>query len=139
MGGMRRSRATRKTSRGYALLDVALALTIFALTVTSLAVLLQRIVDTSDSFARDRLIQGKIQSLITEAKFKPVQDMNSEIQDESLDATFRTFVEPLNLSNVDGEGLEDLYQLTVIAQFEDEGGSQEEVAQLFLYLPEEAQ
>lgn len=139
MGGMREKGATRRTCRGYALLDVALALTVFALTVTSLAVLLQRIVDTSDSFARDRLIQGKIQSLITEAKFKPVQDMNSEVQDESLDAIFRTFVEPLNLSNVDGEGLEDLYQLTVIAQFEDEGGSQEEVAQLFLYLPEESQ
>lgn len=139
MGGMRAKSATRRTCRGYALLDVALALTIFALTVTSLAVLLQRIVDTSGSFARDRLIQGKIQSLITEAKFKPVQDMNSEIRDESLDATFRTFVEPLNLSNVDGEGLEDLYQLTVIAQFEDEGGSQEEVTQLYLYLPEESQ
>lgn len=139
MGGMRGKGATRRTCRGYALLDVVLALTVFALTVTSLAVLLQRIVDTSDSFARDRLIQGKIQSLITEAKFKPVQDMNSEVQDESLDAIFRTFVEPLNLSNVDGEGLEDLYQLTVVALFEDEGGSQEEVAQLFLYLPEESQ
>jgi type II secretory pathway pseudopilin PulG len=122
--------------QGYALLDVALALTIFAFSITSLVVLLQRTVDTSASFARDRLIQSAIDSYMTETKRKPVREMNGEYFDEALGITFRAEVEDLELANADGGGLKDLYKLTVTAEFEDDGGTQEEVAELFIYQPE---
>ena len=123
--------------RGYALLDVVLALAIFSIAVTSLVVLLQKNIDTSASFARDRLIQNGIDSFLTETKRKPVKEMNGEFFDEALDVNFRAEVESLELSNVDGDGLKDLYKLTVTAEFEDEGGPQEEVAELYIYQPEQ--
>lgn len=115
---------------------MALALTIFAFSVTSLVVLLQRTVDTSASFARDRLIQSGIDSFLTETKRKPVREMSSEYTDELLEVTYRAEVLPLELSNADGQSLEDLYQLVVTAEFEDDGGPQQEVAELIIYQPE---
>ena len=132
MGGMKTG-----NNKGYALLDVALALTIFAFSITSLVVLLQQITDTSSSYARDRLIQAGIESILTETKRKPVREMNGEFLDEELEVTFRTEVQDLDLSNADGNGLKDLYKLTVTATFEDAGGTQEETAELYIYQPEE--
>ena len=125
-----------KTAGGYALLDVVLALAIFSIAVTSLVVLMQKNIDTSASFARDRLIQNGIDSFLTETKRKPVKEMNGEFFDEGLDVNFRAEVESLELANVDGDGLKDLYKLTVTAEFEDEGGPQVEVAELYIYQPE---
>ncbi len=121
---------------GYALLDVPLALTIFAVYVTGLVLLLQKTADTSAAYARDRLIQHALDGLVAETKRKPVRDMSGEFTDEALDVTFRTEVTPLDLSNADGDTLKDLYQLTVTAEFEDEGGLQQEVAQVYIYQPE---
>lgn len=131
MGGLSDSK-----DGGYALLDVALALTIFAFAITSLVVLLQKITDTSSSYARDRLIQSGIDSFMTETKRKPVKEMNSEYFDEALEINFRAEVEELDLANIDGNGLDDVYKLTVTAEFDDEGGPQEEVAEVFIYQPE---
>jgi len=126
----------RETEAGYALLDIALALTIFAFSVTALVVLLQRTVDTSSSFARDRLIQSSINSFMKETKRKPVREMNSEYYDENLAVNFVAEVEELDLANIDGDGLEDLYKLTITAEFDDEGGPQQEVAEVYIYQPE---
>ncbi|MDF1814495.1 MAG: hypothetical protein P1V20_19975 [Verrucomicrobiales bacterium] len=131
MGGLK-----TKHNQGYALLDVALALTIFAFSITSLVVLLQQITNTSASYARDRLIQSSIESFLTETKRKPVKEMNSEYFDEALSINFRAVVEQLNLSNAEGNSLKDVYKLVVTAEFEDDGGPQEETAELFIYQPE---
>lgn len=136
MGGMKISETQKVGKFGYALLDVVLALAIFSIAVTALVVLMQKNIDTSASFARDRLIQNGIDSFLTETKRKPVKEMNGEYFDEGLDVNFRAEVESLELANVDGAGLKDLYKLTVTAEFEDEGGPQEEVAELYIYQPE---
>jgi hypothetical protein len=122
--------------QGFALLDVALALTIFAFTITSLVVLLQKITDTSASYARDRLIQSGIDSFLTETKRKPVTEMSGEFVDEALGVTYTALVEPADLADAEGNALTDLYKLTVTAAFQDEGGPQEEVAELYIYQPE---
>lgn len=133
MGGVIKS---NRQQQGYALLDVALALTIFAFSITSLVVLLQQITDTSSSYARDRLIQSALDSYLTETKRKPVREMGGEYYDEALEINFRAEVVPLELANADGNGLKDLYKLVVTAEFEDDGGPQEEVAELYIYQPE---
>lgn len=122
---------------GYALLDVILAVTVFAFWGVGLITLLQKISDTSNSYSRDRLIQYQLESILTEMKHRPVEEMTMERLDEDLDVTFRTTVEPLNLANIDGETLEDLYQLTATATFMDSGGEQVETARLTIYQPEE--
>lgn len=122
---------------GYALLDVILAVTVFAFWGVGLITLLQKISDTSNSYSRDRLIQYQLESILTEMKHRPVEEMTMERLDEDLNVTYRTTVEPLNLANIDGETLENLYQLTATATFMDSGGEQVETARLTIYQPEE--
>lgn len=124
-------------SGGYALLDAILAVTVFAFWGAGLVALLQKVSDTSNSYARDRLIQYQLESLLTEMKHRPVEEMTVERFDEAMDVTFRTTVEPLSLANVDGDALEDLYQLTATATFMDSGGEQVETARIFIHQPQE--
>ncbi len=127
----------KRVCRAYALLDVILAVTVFAFWGVGLITLLQKISDTSNSYSRDRLIQYQLESILTEMKHRPIEEMNTERLDEDLQVTFRTSVEPLNLANIDGETLENLYEITATATFNDSGGEQVETARLTIYQPEE--
>ena len=127
----------RSRVRGYALLDVILAVTVFAFWGVGLITLLQKISDTSNSYSRDRLIQYQLESLLTEMKHRPIDEMVVERYDEALEVTFATILEPSTLANIDGEALEDLYDLVATATFTDSGGEQTETARLTIYQPEE--
>ncbi len=126
----------RSTTRGYALLDVVLAVALFSLTVTGLVGVLQSINETSTELARDRMIQHRIVSLLAETKRLPVSAMTSERHDEVTDITYRTFVESIQVDNGEGKELSDLYLLTAEAAFVGEGGEQVESAELIIYQPE---
>ena len=132
MGGM----IGNGNSRGYALLDVVLAVALFALTVTGLVGVLQSINETSAELARDRMIQHQLTSLLAETKVMPVSSMNSERLDEVTDITYRTYVEEMELDNGEGNALSDLYMLTAEAVFMDSGEPQTETARIIVYQPE---
>lgn len=132
MGGM----IVNRNSRGYALLDVVLAVALFALTVTGLVGVLQSINETSAELARDRMIQHQLTSLLAETKVMPVSSMNSERLDEVTDITYRTFVGEMEVDNGEGNALSDLYMLTAEAVFMDSGEPQTETARIIIYQPE---
>ncbi len=132
MGGM----IVNGNSRGYALLDVVLAVALFALTVTGLVGVLQSINETSAELARDRMIQHQLTSLLAETKVMPVSSMNSERLDEVTDITYRTFVGEMEVDNGEGNALSDLYMLTAEAVFMDSGEPQTETARIIIYQPE---
>ena len=132
MGGM----IVNGNSRGYALLDVVLAVALFALTVTGLVGVLQSINETSTELARDRMIQHQLTSLLAETKVMPVSSMNSERLDEVTDITYRTFVGEMEVDNGEGNALSDLYMLTAEAVFMDSGEPQTETARIIIYQPE---
>lgn len=132
MGGM----IVNGNSRGYALLDVVLAMALFALTVTGLVGVLQSINETSAELARDRMIQHQLTSLLAETKVMPVTSMNGERLDEVTDITYRTYVEEMEVDNGEGNALSDLYMLTAEAVFMDSGEPQTETARIIIYQPE---
>ncbi len=132
MGGM----IVNGNSRGYALLDVVLAVALFALTVTGLVAVLQSINETSAELARDRMIQHQLTSLLAETKVMPVSSMNSERLDEVTDITYRTLVGEMEVDNGEGNALSDLYMLTAEAVFMDSGEPQTETARIIIYQPE---
>lgn len=132
MGGM----IVNGNSRGYALLDVVLAVALFALTVTGLVSVLQSINETSAELARDRMIQHQLISLLAETKVMPVSSMNSERLDEVTDITYRTYVEEMEVDNGEGNALSDLYMLTAEAMFMESGEPQTETAKIIIYQPE---
>jgi len=122
---------------GYALLDVILAVAIFAIAVTGLVGFLQRINDTSASFARDRLVQYGLEAILTEAQRKPVSEMTATVRDEDLGVTYQTTVTPYQVDNGEGAELSDLYLVEVTGTFLDDGGEQVERAELIVHRPEE--
>ncbi len=119
------------------MLDVVLSVALFALTVTGLISVMQRINEPSASFARDRLIQGKLASLLAETRRLPVTAMTSDVFDETLDIQFRTYVEAYEIDNGEGEALTDLYLLTAEALFVDDGGEQTERVSVLIHRTDE--
>jgi len=132
MGGVKPKTGTA----AYALLDVILAVAIFAIAVTGLVGFIQKIGDTSSAFAKDRLIQYGLEAALAEAKSKPVNEMTAEVFDEVLGVNYQTTVESLELDNGEGAALKDLYTLKVIASFVDDGGQQTETMEVFIHQPE---
>ena len=133
MKGYRPSFALQK---GYALLDVVLAVALFAITATGLMQVMQRVSETSSGFARDRLIQTQLEGLLAERRKVGIEAMTTEVFDELTNVTYRTYVEPLEVNNGEGKELRDLYKLTAEATYIDDGGDQVEKAELIIYQPE---
>ena len=106
--------------RGYALLDVVLAVALFAITATGLMQVMLRVSETS----------------LAEKRKLGVEAMTSEMVDALTGITFRTFVEPYEVDNGEGSELTNLYRLTADATYTDDGGEQVEKAELIIYVPE---
>ena len=133
---MKRNPTSPSLQNGYALLDVVLAVALFAITATGLMQVMQRVSETSSGFARDRLVQTQLEGLLAERRKMGIEEMTTEVLDELTNVTYRTYVEPLQLDNGEGKELSDLYKLTAEATYLDEGGEQVEKAELIIYQPE---
>ncbi len=133
---MKKYHPNQAVRAGYALLDVILAVALFAITVTGLMRVMQRVNETSSGFARDRYIQQQLEGLLSERRKMTVEEMNYNMTDELSGVAFRTFVESFTVDNGEGNELTDLYKLTAEATFLDDGGEQIERAELIIYQPE---
>lgn len=133
---MKRRLTSSSSHQGYALLDVVLAVALFAITATGLMRVMQRVSETSSGFARDRLIQTQLEGLLSERRKAGIEAMTTEVFDELTNVTYRTYVEPFEVDNGEGNELRDLYKLTAEATYLDEGGEQVEKAELIIYQPE---
>lgn len=133
MGGMKKP----ENNAAYALLDVVLAVALFALAATGLISVMQGINETSSNFAFDRVVQDRLLSLLTETKRLDIGAMTSQAVDPDLNITFRTYVESYEIDNGEGAALTDLYLLTAEAQFVDEGGEQTERVMLLIHREEQ--
>ena len=133
---MKRNLTASSLQKGYALLDVVLAVALFAITATGLMKVMQRVSETSSGFARDRLVQTQLEGLLAERRMVGIEEMTTEVFDELTNVTYRTYVEPLEVDNGEGKELSDLYKLTAEATYLDEGGEQVEKAELILYQPD---
>lgn len=134
----KRQQSAKRHSReeAYLLLDVVLAVAVFAIAMTGVVVAINRISETSSLYARDMQVQYGMDALLVEARHRPVEEMSFERSDAELGVVYRTEVEPYSQVNADGEALEGLYRLSVSATFE--FGNQEEMdtAEVIVYRPD---
>ena len=133
---MRKNSTGSRRRRGYALLDVVLAVALFGITVTGLITVMQRINETSSQFSRDRLIQDRLATLLAQTKDLSPSAMTTEVYDSDLDINFRTYAESYEIENGEGAALTDLYLLTAEAAYRDDWGDQIEKAVLIIHQPE---
>lgn len=136
ISNLRRSAAIK----AFSLLEIVIALTVFVIAISGLFAALQQIGMNSAAFAQDRGIQYGLEAILTEAKHLPVEEMSFERMDEAQGVRYTVTAEPASLANIDGEALDDLYLLRAMADFEGMGGGiQTEVAEIYVYKPEEDQ
>ena len=127
----------RQNQRGIALLDALLAVFVFAMAVTSLANWLAQIGNNSNMLAREKLIQHGLAGVMAEARERSLSDMSFEYYDEELDVRYRTVVEPLDLTTSEGDSLDDMHLLQVIAEYSEGAEVVTTSAEIYVYKPED--
>jgi hypothetical protein len=136
MWSKRKKSGYRKADCGaYLLLDVVLAVTVFAIAVTGILTAVNRITETSKFYARDMQVQYGMDAMLVEARHRPVEEMAFERDDSDLGVLYRTEIEPLNQVNSEGEALEGLYQLKVSAKFQFGDEDETDTAEVIVYRP----
>jgi len=132
-----RTKFGKADCRAYLLLDVVLAVTVFAIAVTGILVAISSITETSKNYARDMQVQYGMDAMLVEARHRPVEEMGFERNDEDLGVLYRTEIEPLNQVNSEGNALADIYLLKVSAIFQYGDEDETDTAEVIVYRPQE--
>lgn len=125
--------------KGFLMMEVVLAIGIFAIAATSFAVAIYRISDTANSAQRQMKITRVLQSALNEYVSIPrIEEMSeSVILDELIsgaEVTVETEIVLMpEMENQDGELLQDMYHIEVRARWFEEGDWQEEIAETWRY------
>jgi hypothetical protein len=119
--------------RGYLLLELLLAMTIFSLTVVSFAQSLHMALQTSGILSRENDIRIAMRSFLEEVRRKPLNELTQSYTDPRLGVTFNSVPEELTLKDRNGTVLRDLHKLRVTAIYEASGENREEVLEVWVY------
>lgn len=118
------------------MMEVIMALFIFALVATSFAQALNSLW-RGTTFVKEELVISQIMdSALHEALYlRQMEEGSFEVYIEERDINLETVVVPLELENMDGNLLQQMWQVTIIARFEQDGLDQERTVQGWRYLP----
>ena len=118
-------------------MEVIIALFIFVLVATSYSKALSSLY-RGTSFVKEELVITQIMdSALNEALYlQRLQEGSTEIYIEERDVDLETIVIPLEeMETIDGNFLQNMWQVTVIARFEQNGQDQERIVRGWRYLP----
>lgn len=114
----------RAHRRGYLLLEVVLAMGIFAMVAAGFTMALHKAADASDMAAREMQITRVLESSLDEALSVPVLEEGEEVQElEERSMEIVTLYERMEdeLENKDGQVLQEMWRITVTAYFVENG------------------
>ena len=102
--------------RGYVLLEIIIAMTVFAIVVTGLAGLLHSSLDAANLLRRQAAIRRGMESILVEASDKMKrEEMVITYRDDALGVEFRSELEEVNWTNRAGEPVRGLFVLRALA------------------------
>jgi len=134
----RASRFPRRTRKGFLLLEVLLALGVFGVAATGFAMALHQTADLASSAQRKLKMTRLLESALAEAMSYPVLEEGTtsvaveEMAEEGLE--IETTVELLpELENEDGQLLQEMYRIEVVARWFENGTGQEQSAETWRY------
>lgn len=108
--------------RGFLLLEVILAVTLFGIVATALVVALQRTADATEAAQREVRLTRILDSALREAVSLPVlEEGTTTAVIEEMQLEVDTIIEPLELENQDGQQLQGMYRITVVAMMPEDG------------------
>lgn len=110
---------TTRPARGFLLLEVVLAMGIFALAATGFTIALQKAADASDMAAREMQVTRMLQSSLDAAISIPVleEGETSEKLEERQMEIVTKYEKMEEMENQDGQLLQDMWRVTVTAYF----------------------
>lgn len=131
-----KSRKNCQKRRGYLLLEVVLAMGIFAMVAAGFTIALHKAADASDMAAREMQVTRVLESALDEAISIPTLEEGESVQKlEERNIEIVTTYERMEeeLENQDGQVLQDMWRITVKAYFMDNGTELERVAVTWRY------
>lgn len=124
-------------ARGYVLLEIIIALTVFAIATTGLAELLHSTLDSANRLRRQATIRHGLESILVEARQRPKrEEMVMTYRDEALGVEYRTGLEEMKWINRTGEPVRGLHLLKATANdLRNENSPQNDRAEVYVYRP----
>lgn len=111
--------AMSRPARGYLLLEVVLAMGIFALAATGFTIALQKAADASDMAAREMQVTRMLQSSLDAAISIPVLEegeVSEKFEERGMEIVTK-YEKMEEMENQDGQLLQDMWRITVTAYF----------------------
>lgn len=128
--------ARRAGRSGYVLLEIIIALTVFAVSVAGLASVLHASLDSSNLLRRQASVRRGLEAILVEAKAKPKrEEMPMSYRDDGLGVEYRTELEELKWVNRRGLPVKGLYILRAAATDLRASKPLNDTAEVYVYRP----
>jgi type II secretory pathway pseudopilin PulG len=131
-------RPSRRFRKGFLLMEVLLAFLVFGIAATGFAVALDRTADLAATAQRRLKMTRLLESALAEAMSYPVLEEGTtsvavdEMSDQGLE--IETTIELLEeMENEDGQLLQEMYRIEVVARWFDSGEAREQMAETWRY------
>lgn len=133
---MKTSSDQRLHRRGFLLMEVIISLFIFVLVAASFTRALSMLW-RSTSFVKEELVISQImESALNETLYlQRLEEGSFETYIEERDVDLETIVTPLEIENMDGVLLQQMWEVRVIARYEQDGIDEEREMRGWRYLP----
>ena len=126
---------TARSAPGTILLELVIALAIFALGVLALANTLGTSIEISNILNTDNRVRIGMRSFLEEVRRKPLSEMSTSLTDAATGVTYSSSAEAVSLTTTNGNTLADLYDLKVIATYAVGNETREESVNVYVYKP----
>jgi prepilin-type N-terminal cleavage/methylation domain-containing protein len=120
--------------RGFVLLEVVLAIGVFAIAATGFVVALHRTDDLAATAQRELRIMRVLDSALKEAVSLPVlEEGTTTVELEEMGIEIETLIEPMEMENQDGQLLQEMFRILVTAYWFEDGAWQQRDAETWRY------
>lgn len=126
--------APREHPPGFVLLEVVLAIGVFAIAATGFVVALHRTDDLAAMAQRELRITRVLDSALKEAVSLPVlEEGTTTVELEEMGIEIETLIEPMEMENQDGQLLQEMFRILVTAYWYEDGEWQQRDAETWRY------
>jgi len=131
----RRARAARP--RGFVLLEIIMAMALFGILGVALTEALDKTAENALASRREVQMLRTLETLLTEAsKALEFEEGEENLGEDANGVYYQRVIEPLEAENMDGQTLERMWRIAIIASWKSRGGREmEETAETIRYEP----
>jgi type II secretory pathway pseudopilin PulG len=126
-----------KQCGGYILLELIIALTIFAISVLGLAKALSNSMEVASILNKDHAVRMSMRSFLEELRRKPLADIPQTQTDAATGATLTSAIDKQDMTDDDGNNFTDVYKINISASYTAAGQARDESVSVLLYRTQE--